>query len=153
LSNRYNQYFYIFSFPNGAIRVTSSMLELLNDNELLFIMAHEIAHLKENDFKSSYRKAHAMFGLEKALKIDPITGSISNGLLESVTSRMRKSQFQKEDEFEADEFAYEVLKQNGVDRKFAIDALEKLQYVNAPLLIMHPTGYERIKHLKDDVFQ
>jgi len=29
--------------------------------------------------------------------------------------------------------------------------LEYLQYMNAPYLLMHPTGHERIKHIKDDL--
>ncbi|HIM94492.1 MAG TPA: hypothetical protein EYM49_05570 [Campylobacterales bacterium] len=145
-------FLYIFTLPNGAIRVNSGIVEAFNDDELLFLMAHEIAHLKEKDHKSSYRKAHAMFALENAINMSgEVVASTSNGMLESVTSSMRKSRFQKDEEFAADEFAIEVLRKNGIKKKVAVDVLEYLQYMNAPLLKMHPTGHERIKHIKDDL--
>ncbi len=147
-----NPMLYILTFPNGAIRVNSGVIEALNDNELLFLMAHEIAHLKNKDYKSSYRKAHAMFAIEDAINmLGSGVASTSNGLLSSVTSSMRKSRFQKDEEFRADEYAIDVLKKNGIDKKYAVDALEYLQYMNAPILKLHPTGYERIKHIKDDL--
>ena len=145
-------FLYIFTLPNGAIRVNSGIVEAFNDDELLFLMAHEIAHLKEKDHKGSYRKAHAMFALENAINMSgEVVASTSNGMLESVTSSMRKSRFQKDEEFAADEFAIEVLRKNGIKKKVAVDVLEYLQYMNAPLLKMHPTGHERIKHIKDDL--
>jgi putative metalloprotease len=147
-----NPFLYIFSMSNGAIRVNSGIIEALTDDQLLFLMAHEIAHLKEKDHKGSYRKAHAMFALENAINMSGnIVASTSNGVLESVTSSMRKSQFQKDEEFKADEYAINILKKHGIKKKVAVDALEYLQYMNAPLLKLHPTGHERIKHIKDDL--
>jgi len=147
----WSPYLYIFSRSNGAIRVNHGVIEKLNDNELLFVMAHEVGHLLHEDFKKSYRKEHAMYAFEKMLNMggDSI-GGMSNGVLASVTSEMRKSRFQKNEEFSADEFAMAVLKANKVPREAATDALELLQYLNAPLLKMHPTGHERVKNLEDN---
>ena len=147
-----NPFLYIFTRSNNAIRVNSGIIEALNDDEILFLMAHEIAHLKNKDYKGSYRKAHAMFALEKAINISgDVLGSTANGLLSSVTSSMRKSRFQKDEEFEADKYAISILKKNGINKKVAVDALEYLQYMNAPLLLIHPTGHERIKHIEDNL--
>jgi putative metalloprotease len=147
----WSPYLYIFSRSNGAIRVNHGIIEKLNDNELLFVMAHEVGHLLHEDFKKSYRKEHAMYAFEKMLNMggDSI-GGMSNGILASVTSEMRKSRFQKNEEFKADEFAMAVLKANKVPREAATDALELLQYLNAPLLKMHPTGHERVKNIEDN---
>jgi len=147
----WSPYLYIFSRSNGAIRVNHGIIEKLNDNELLFVMAHEVGHLLHEDFKKSYRKEHAMYAFEKMLNMggDSI-GGMSNGMLASVTSEMRKSRFQKNEEFNADEFAMAVLKANKVPREAATDALELLQYLNAPLLKMHPTGHERVKNIEDN---
>ena len=147
-----NPFLYIFTKSNGSIRVNSGIIELLSDDEILFLMAHEVAHLKNGDHKGSYRKAHSMYALENAINVNgDMIGSVANGLLESVTSRMRKSRFQKDEEFEADKYAIEVLKYNGIDKKIAVDTLEQLQYLNAPLLLLHQTGYERIKNIKDNL--
>jgi putative metalloprotease len=147
-----NPFLYIVSKSNGAIRVNSGIIELLEDDEILFLMAHEIAHIANKDHKGSYRKAHSMYALENALNMQGETaGSVANGLLESVTSRMRKSEFQKDEEFDADKYAIGVLKKLGIKKQVAIDTLEELQYLNAPLLKIHPTGHERVKNIKDNL--
>jgi len=147
----WSPYLYIFSRSNGAIRVNHGIIEKLNDNELLFVMAHEVGHLLHEDFKKSYRKEHAMYAFEKMLNMGGDTmGGMSNGVLASVTSEMRKSRFQKNEEFNADEFAMQVLKANNVPREAATDALELLQYLGAPLLKMHPTSHERVKNIEDN---
>ena len=92
-----------------------------------------------------------MYAFEKMLNMGGDTmGGMSNGVLASVTSEMRKSRFQKVEEFNADEFAMQVLKANNVPREAAVDALELLQYLGAPLLKMHPTGHERVKNIEDN---
>ncbi len=147
----WSPFLYIFSRSNGAIRVNHGVIEQLNDNELLFVMAHEVGHLLHEDFKKSYRKEHAMYSFEKMLNMGGDSmGGMSNGILASVTSEMRKSRFQKHEEFNADEFAMEVLKKNNVPREAAVDALELLQYLQAPILMMHPTGHERVKNIEDN---
>jgi len=147
----WSPYLYIFTRSNGAIRVNHGIIEKLDDNELLFVMAHEIGHLIHGDYKKSYTKEHSMYAFEKMLNMGGDSlGGMSNGILSSVTSEMRKSRFQKHEEFHADEFAMSVLKQNGVSRDAAVDALELLQYLDAPLLKMHPTGHERVKNIEDN---
>lgn len=147
----WSPYLYIFSRSNGSIRVNHGIIEKLDDHELLFVMAHEVGHLLHEDFKKSYRKEHAMYAFEKMLNMGGDSlGGMSNGVLASVTSEMRKSRFQKVEELNADEFAMQVLKENNVSRKSAVDALELLQYLQAPLLKMHPTGHERIKNIEDN---
>jgi len=147
----WSPFLYIFSRSNGAIRVNHGIIEQLNDDELLFVMAHEVGHLLHEDFKKSYRKEHAMYSFEKMLNMSGDSmGGMSNGILASVTSEMRKSRFQKHEEFNADEFAMAVLKENNISREAAVDALELLQYLNAPLLKMHPTGHERVKNIEDN---
>jgi putative metalloprotease len=147
----WSPYLYIFSRSNGSIRVNHGVIEKLDDNELLFIMAHEIGHLLHEDYKKSYRKEHGMYAFEKMLNMGGDSmGGMSNGVLASVTSDMRKSRFQKHEELSADEFAMNVLRMNKVPRKAAVDALELLQYLDAPILKMHPTGHERVKNIEDN---
>ena len=147
----WSPFLYIFSRSNGSIRVNHGIIEQLDDNELLFVMAHEVGHLLHEDYKKSYRKEHAMYSFEKLLNMGGDSmGGMSIGVLDSVTSEMRKSRFQKHEEFNADEFAMSVLKANKIPREAAVDALELLQYLDAPLLKMHPTGHERVKNIEDN---
>ena len=147
----WSPFLYIFSRSNGAIRVNHGVIEKLNDDELLFVMAHEVGHLIHGDYKKSYRKEHSMYAFEKMLNMGGDSmGGMSNGILASVTSDMRKSRFQKNEELSADKFAMQVLRANNVSKESAIDALELLQYLQAPILQMHPTGHERVKNIEDN---
>jgi putative metalloprotease len=147
----WSPFLYIFSRSNGAIRVNHGIIEQLNDDELLFVMAHEVGHLLHEDYKKSYRKEHAMYSFEKLLNMGGDSmGGMSIGVLDSVTSEMRNSRFQKHEEFNADEFAMNVLRYNKIPRAAAVDALELMQYLGAPLLKMHPTGHERVKNIEDN---
>jgi len=147
----WSPYLYVFTLANGAIRVNHGVIEKLNDDELLFVMAHEVAHLISGDYLKSHRNEHNMHAFEKMLNMGGESmGSMSNGVLAGVTSEMRKSRFQKHEEYNADEFAMKVLRKNGVPRKAAEDALELLMYLDAPILKMHPTGYERLRNIKDN---
>lgn len=147
----WSPYLYVFTLANGAIRVNHGVIEKLNDDELLFVMAHEVAHLISGDYLKSHRNEHNMHAFEKMLNMGGESmGSMSNGLLAGVTSEMRKSRFQKHEEYNADEFAMKVLRKNAVPRKAAEEALELLMYLDAPILKMHPTGYERLRNIKDN---
>jgi putative metalloprotease len=147
----WSPYLYVFTLANGAIRVNHGVIEKLNDDELLFVMAHEVAHLINDDYFKSHRNEHNMHAFEKMLNMGGESmGSMSSGVMASVTSEMRKSRFQKHEEFKADEFAMKVLHKHGISRDAAVDALELLQYLDAPLLKMHPTGHGRIKNIEDN---
>ncbi|HHD75724.1 MAG TPA: hypothetical protein ENK95_02730 [Campylobacterales bacterium] len=147
----WSPYLYVFTMPNGAIRVNNGVIEKLNDDELLFVMAHEVAHLLNGDYMKSHRNEHNMHAFEKMLNMGGESmGSMSSGVMASVTSEMRKSRFQKHEEYKADEFAMKVLHQHGIKREAAEDALELLMYLDAPILKMHPTGYERLRNIKDN---
>jgi putative metalloprotease len=147
----WSPYLHVFTLANGAIRVNHGVIEKLDDNELLFVMAHEVAHLISGDYLKSHRNEHNMHAFEKMLNMGGESmGSMSSGVMASVTSEMRKSRFQKHEEYNADEFAMKVLRKNGVPRKAAEDALELLMYLDAPILKMHPTGYERLRNIKDN---
>jgi len=147
----WSPYLYVFTLANGAIRVNHGVIEKLSDDELLFVMAHEVAHLISGDYLKSHRNEHNMHAFEKMLNMGGESmGSMSNGVLAGVTSEMRKSRFQKHEEYNADEFSMKVLRKNGVPRKAAEDALELLMYLDAPILKMHPTGYERLRNIKDN---
>jgi len=77
----WSPFLYIFSRSNGAIRVNHGIIEQLNDDELLFVMAHEVGHLLHEDFKKSYRKEHAMYSFEKMLNMSGDSmGGMSNGI-------------------------------------------------------------------------
>ncbi|WP_395061494.1 M48 family metalloprotease [Flavobacterium sp.] len=105
-----------FATADGSVRVFSGLMDIMDDNQLLAVIGHEIGHVANEDtkdaMKAAYRKA-AVIGLassqsDKITKLtDSQLGQIGNAILDSRYSRKQES--------EADAFSYEFLKRNKYD--------------------------------------
>lgn len=105
-----------FATADGSVRVFSGLMDIMDDNQLLAVIGHEIGHVANQDskdaMKAAYRKA-ALVGLassqsDKIAKLtDSQLGQIGNAILDSKFSRKQES--------EADAFSYEFLKRNKYD--------------------------------------
>ena len=110
-----------FATADGSVRVFSGLMDLMDDNQLLAVIGHEIGHVANEDtkdaMKAAYRKA-ALVGAvsSQSDKIAAITdgqlGQIANAMLDSSHSRMQES--------EADTYSYDFMKRN----KYDVNAVE-----------------------------
>ena len=133
-----------FSMANGAIRLNSSLMDIMNDNELLFVIGHEIGHIVNTDSKDSYRLAYAISHL--------YTGeSLAPKIIEKITSYLVNAKFSRHEEREADAYAVKFIKHNKIPLKLVIGALEKLGSNSSNLLSTHPGTEERILTLKKEI--
>jgi putative metalloprotease len=116
-----------FATADGSVRVFSGLMDIMDDNQLLAVIGHEIGHVANQDskdaMKAAYRKA-ALIGAASSQsdKIAALTdsqlGQIGNAILDSRYSRKQES--------EADAFAYEFLKRNKYDVNAEAAAFETL---------------------------
>ena len=105
-----------FATADGSVRVFSGLMDMMDDNQLLAVIGHEIGHVANEDtkdaMKAAYRKA-ALVGAvsSQSDKIAAITdgqlGQIANTMLDNTHSRMQES--------EADTFSYDFMKRNNYD--------------------------------------
>jgi putative metalloprotease len=103
-----------FATADGSVRVFSGLMDIMDDNELLAVIGHEIGHVANNDSRDAMRAAYQKEALidgvsSQSAKITAITdsqlGKIGSALIDSKHSRKQES--------EADLFAYNFLKKNG----------------------------------------
>lgn len=103
-----------FATADGSVRVFSGLMDIMDDNELLAVIGHEIGHVVNHDsrdaMKAAYRKAFILDGLASqstsiAKATDSQLGQIGNAILDSKYSRKQES--------EADDYSYEFMKRNG----------------------------------------
>jgi putative metalloprotease len=103
-----------FATADGSVRVYSGLMDIMDDNELLAVIGHEIGHVANNDSRDAMRAAYQKEALidgvsSQSAKITAVTdsqlGKIGSALIDSKHSRKQES--------EADLFSYEFLKKNG----------------------------------------
>ncbi|MFB9077239.1 M48 family metalloprotease [Flavobacterium procerum] len=103
-----------FATADGSVRVYSGLMDIMDDNELLAVIGHEIGHVANNDSRDAMRAAYQKEALidgaaSQSAKIATVTdsqlGKIGSALIDSKHSRTQES--------EADLYAYNFLKKNG----------------------------------------
>lgn len=105
-----------FATADGSVRVYSGLMDVMDDNQLLAVIGHEIGHVANEDskdaMKAAYRKA-ALTGAA-ASQSDKIA-KITDGQIGQIASALLDSRFSRKQESEADTFSYDFMKRNGYD--------------------------------------
>lgn len=103
-----------FATADGSVRVYSGLMDIMDDNELLVVIGHEIGHVINSDsrdaIKAAYQKEALLEGLaSQSTKIAALT----DGQLGKIGSALIDSKHSRKQETEADTFAYDFMKNNG----------------------------------------
>lgn len=103
-----------FACADGSVRVFSSLMDIMTDEELLGVIGHEIGHVAHRDSKKGFRTAL----LTSALK-DGISSSsnkaaaLTDSQLGSLGEALAHSTYSQKQEKAADDYGYEFLKKAG----------------------------------------
>ncbi|MDR1947753.1 MAG: M48 family metalloprotease [Desulfovibrio sp.] len=122
-----------FAMADGTIRVFSGLMDLMNDNELLFVIGHEIGHVVDGDTLDKLRVAYAASAARKgagAVSGTGTAGAVINALPQSelgaLAEQVINAQFSQSQESDADKYGLNLLKKLNKDIKAAVTALRKL---------------------------
>lgn len=105
-----------FACADGSVRVFAGLMDIMDDNELLAVIGHEIGHVANHDTRDAIKAAYKKEALLDAAssqsgKIETITksqlGALGSAMIDSKHSRKQES--------EADLFSYNFMKKNGYD--------------------------------------
>lgn len=144
-----------FACANGSVRVFAGLMDMLTDDELLGVIGHEIGHIKNGDLKDAWKQAYKIMAAKEALAS---TGSgaakLTDGQFGQLGESLLNARFSQKQEYEADDYGYNFLKNNGYDQKGMASALRKIQslqeaqdVVNA-LFSSHPDSGKRAERLE-----
>lgn len=116
-----------FACPDGSVRVFAALMDLMDDNELLGVIGHEIGHVLKRHSKNAF-KAQLLTG---ALKdVISMTGEKAAALTDSQLGKlgeaMVNARYSQKQEFEADDCAYDFLVKNGKNPWGMVMSFEKL---------------------------
>lgn len=147
-----------FACPDGSVRVFSSLMDIMTDDELMGVVGHEIGHVVKRHSKNAFKHELMTGAIKDALgaasgKIAVLTDSQLGSLGESLIN----AKYSQKQESEADDCGYDFLVQNGLNPWGMAMAFEKLsgsegtvkQSAIQKMFSSHPDTQKRIKKMSE----
>jgi putative metalloprotease len=132
---------------DGSIRVYSGLMDMMNDDELFYIVGHEIGHVKNNDSANMLRMHYASSGIIKAADatVGASVGNLSTSQLSDLLHKVINAQYSQSNEYAADAYGYQMMKKHKVNPQGAVSALMKLDALgkSGGVLASHPNSADR----------
>ncbi len=155
-------YFYVidediknaFSLPGGYVYVYKGLMDILNDDELAFVVGHEVGHIV---LRHAIKKLQAAMGMN-LLVLASTRAETGPDFAEGLSFALAQIMvaYSRQDEFEADELGAKYTKLAGFNPESGLSVLKKLyeEEKKAPLRPLsyfrtHPYPPQRIAHLKE----
>ena len=139
-----------FAMADGTIRVFSGLMDLMNDEELLFVIGHEMGHVVKNHSRKKVVLAYSTSALRKGLASqESQIGQIASSVIGSFAEQLTHAQFSQHEERQADQYAADFLQAEGYQTTSAVSALSKLATLarQHTFLSSHPDPEARAKRL------
>ena len=141
-----------FATADGSVRVFSGLMDIMDDNEILAVIGHEIGHVANHDtrdaIKAAYKKEALLDGVSsQSGKI----ATISESQLAKLGNAVIDSRHSRKQETDADLYAYDFMKRNGYNVNAVESAFTILANMNQTaeagiierMLSSHPDPRER----------
>lgn len=150
-----------FASPDGSVRVYSKLMDIMDDDELLGILGHEMGHLAHRDSKKAYRTQLLASAARDGLMLsDGTVGQIAASTLGDIGELMLTTKYSRKQEKAADDYGYDFLKKHHINPWAMAKAFEKLKSLKndsssstlraiSTLLSTHPDLDERIKRMSE----
>lgn len=143
-----------FACADGSVRVYTGIMDLMNDDELLTVIGHEIGHVAlEHTYQQMRRSLLTSAAFEGIASTSAKVAALTDSQLGAIGQAMIEAHYSKKQESEADEFSYSFLVAAKRNPWTMVQAFEKLQTVSGNsvsgpvmnLFSTHPDVATRIK--------
>ena len=136
-----------FALHNGGIRVYSGLMDKMTDDEILYVVGHEIGHVVEGHSKQQARTELLSSAAVQAVSSSgTIVGSLSSGVIGQLGHQLVNAQYSQAHEYEADAYGVKILQEQGKSKDAAVTALRKLAELggdNSSMFASHPNPSAR----------
>jgi putative metalloprotease len=103
-----------FATADGSVRVYSGLMDVMDDNELIAVIGHEIGHVHNHDSRDAMKALYQKEALiDAAASQSDKIAAVADSQLAKIGSAMIDSKHSRKQESEADLFAYDFMKKNG----------------------------------------
>lgn len=143
-----------FACPDGSVRVFSSLMDIMTDDELLGIIGHEIGHVVKRHSKNAFKHELMTGAVKDALAASNGTlAKLSESQLGDLSASLIGAKYSQKQEKEADNCGYDFLVAHGKNPWGMVMAFEKFlnmesgaqsSYINK-MFSSHPDTKSRIE--------
>ncbi len=143
-----------FAMGNGTIRVFAGLMDKFTDDEIRYVIGHEIGHVKNGHSKKRMQSALRTSALKKgASAAGGTVGRIANSDLTKMFGQVVSAQHSQGDEKQADDYAMNFMKTKGYAGMACVTALDKLAALGGggggpAWLQTHPSPEARSKRMR-----
>lgn len=146
-----------FACPDGSVRVFSSLMDIMSDDELLGVIGHEIGHVAKHHSKKAFKQELLTGAARDAISsAGGMIGALSDSQLGALSTSLASAKYSQKQEKEADDFGYDFLKSHGKNPWGMVMAFEKLEKMSGSnkasyiqkMFSSHPETKERIKRME-----
>lgn len=103
-----------FACADGSVRVFSSLMDIMTDEELLGVIGHEVGHVAHRDSKNGFRTALLTSALKDGISSQGgKTAALTDSQLGDLSEALVNATYSQKQEREADDYGYEFLKKAG----------------------------------------
>ncbi|KWV91653.1 M48 family metalloprotease [Erythrobacter sp. YT30] len=143
-----------FAMANGTIRVFAGLMDEFTDDEVRYVIGHEIGHVQREHSKKRMQGAlNRDAVLSVASTADSGVRRIANSEIGKFFGDVVTAQHSQKHEKEADDYAFAFMQEKGYDAEACATALEKLQAMSGPSdglawTKTHPSPKARAKRMR-----
>lgn len=141
-----------FAMADGTVRVFAGLMDKMTDDEVRYVIGHEIGHVNLGHSKKALQTAYATSAARKA---GSATGggiaTLSQSALGDLAEKLVHAQYSQSNESDADLYALKFMKANKYDQKAAVSALRKLEKMygnDSSVFSSHPAPGDRADALE-----
>ncbi|WP_305155824.1 M48 family metallopeptidase [uncultured Alistipes sp.] len=103
-----------FACADGSIRVFSSLMDIMTDEELLGVIGHEVGHIAHRDSKKGFRTALLASALRDGISSNGgKAAQLSESQLGDLGEALANATYSQKQERDADDYGYEFLQKGG----------------------------------------
>jgi metalloprotease len=143
-----------FAMANGTIRVFAGLMDKFTDDEIRYVIGHEIGHVKNGHSKKRMQAALRLKAAKGAAgSAGGAVGQLANSELGDLFAKVITAQHSQGNEKEADDYAMAFMKGKAWPGMAAVTALEKLAAMDggsgkSNWMATHPSPKERAKRMR-----
>jgi metalloprotease len=148
-----------FACADGSVRVFSSLMDIMSDDELLAVIGHEIGHVRNHDSKDAMKAALTRSAVADAAGSQSgVASALTESQLGALAEAMMDSKHSRKQETDADSYSYDFMKKHGYNVMGAYNAFMTLASLSdgssaqaskfQKMMNSHPDSKQRAEEVK-----